>query len=302
MPAAVRPPENAENAEERQTIAANRRWALVASAIPGLVVGVILAVIVLLAGVPLAAIGVLVVVTLVAAGWVWRAAPGMVVRAVGARPSNPEVHPRLHNVVDGLCATMGLPQPAVLVVDSPVLNAMAVGRHPSTASLIVTSGLEESLSLVELEGVVAQELVHIKRHDTVRSGVAVAVTAPLALLTSSGAARVHSLVGLGPRILGGPTGRRGGALPDRPRLRPGQNGGVDREFPALASGRRADLGAHPVALDQPSGRVPLGTGVGRRPRRHRSPGRRSRPALTHRRVSGRPTGPGPAPGSIGRVV
>ena len=197
MPVAVRSPESAENAEERQTIAANRRWALVASAIPGLVVGVILAVIVLLAGVPLAAVGVLVVATVIVAGWIWGAAPGMVVRAVGARPSNPEVHPRLHNVVDGLCATMGLPQPAVLVVDSPVLNAMAIGRHPSTASLIVTSGLEESLSLVELEGVVAQELVHIKRHDTVRSGVAVAVIAPLALLTSSGAARVHKLVGLG---------------------------------------------------------------------------------------------------------
>ncbi len=197
MPAAVRPPEKSENAEERQTIAANRRWALLASAIPGLVVGAVLAVVVLLAGVPLAAVGLLVVVTVVAAGWVWRAAPGMVVRAVGARPSNAGVHPRLHNVVDGLCATMGLPQPAVLVVDSPVLNAMAVGRHPSTASLIVTSGLEETLSLVELEGVVAQELVHIKRHDTVRSGVAVAVIAPLTLLTSSGAARVHRLVGLG---------------------------------------------------------------------------------------------------------
>jgi Zn-dependent protease with chaperone function len=169
----------------------------VASVIPGLVVGVILAAIVLAAGVPLAAIAVLVVVTLVVTGWVWRAAPGMVVRAVGARPSNPEAHPRLHNVVDGLCATMGLPQPAVLVVDSPVLNAMAIGRHPRTASLIVTSGLDASLSLVELEGVVAQELVHIKRHDTVRSGVAVAVVAPLALITSSGATRVHSLVGPG---------------------------------------------------------------------------------------------------------
>jgi Zn-dependent protease with chaperone function len=193
----VRSPESAESAEERQTIAANRRWAVVASTIPGLVVGVILAAIVLLAGVPLAAVGVLVAATLVVAWWVWRSAPGMVVRAVGARPSNPEVHPRLHNVVDGLCATMGLPQPAVLVVDSPVLNAMAIGRHPDRASLIVTSGLDDGLSLVELEGVVAQELVHIKRHDTVRSGVAVAVVAPLALITSSGASRVHALVGPG---------------------------------------------------------------------------------------------------------
>jgi Zn-dependent protease with chaperone function len=193
----VRTSEHAENVEERKTIAANRRWATVACIIPGLVVGVILGAIVLLAGLPLEAVGVLVVATLVVAWWVWQAAPGMVVKAVDARPSNPDEHPRLHNVVDGLCATMGLPQPAVLMVESPVLNAMAIGRHPSTASLIVTSALDENLSVVELEGVVAQELVHIKRHDTVRSGIAVALVAPLSLLSSSGAVKVHSLVGPG---------------------------------------------------------------------------------------------------------
>ena len=36
--------------------------------------------------------------------------------------------------------------------------------------LVVTSGLEQSLTLVELEGVLAHELVHIKRHDTVVAG------------------------------------------------------------------------------------------------------------------------------------
>ena len=227
-----------------------------ASVIPGLVVGVVLAAIVLAAGVPLVAVGVLVVATLIVTGWVWRAAPGLVVRALGARPSNPEAHPRLHNVVDGLCATMGLPQPAVLVVDSPVLNAMAMGRHPRTASLIVTSGLDASLSLVELEGVVAQELVHIKRHDTVRSGVAVAVVAPLALITSSGAARVHSLVGPGPGILRRPTSRRGGALSHRPRLGAVEDGGIRRELTPVAPGPGSGLRAHPVALDQPAGRFP----------------------------------------------
>jgi Zn-dependent protease with chaperone function len=195
--AVVRTSERAENVEERKTIAANRRWAAVACIIPGLAVGVILGAIVFLAGLPLEAVGVLVVATLVVAWWVWQAAPGMVVKAVDARPSNPDEHPSLHNVVDGLCATMGLPRPAVLMVESPVLNAMAIGRHPSTASLIVTSALDENLSVVELEGVVAQELVHIKRHDTVRSGIAVALVAPLSLLSSSGAVKVHSLVGPG---------------------------------------------------------------------------------------------------------
>ncbi|HEX3461692.1 MAG TPA: M48 family metalloprotease [Acidimicrobiales bacterium] len=193
----VRASERTENVEERQTIAANRRWAAIACILPGLVAGVILGAVVFLAGLPLEAIGVLVVVTLAVAWWVWQVAPGMVVKAVDARPSNPDEHPSLHNVVDGLCATMGLPQPAVLMVESPVLNAMAIGRHPSTASLIVTSALDENLSVVELEGVVAQELVHIKRHDTVRSGIAVALVAPISVFSSSGAAKVHALVGPG---------------------------------------------------------------------------------------------------------
>ena len=55
------------------------------------------------------------------------------VRSVGGHPSEEWEHPRLHNLVDGLCATMGLPRPAVYVVDSPIPNAMTVGRQPSTA-------------------------------------------------------------------------------------------------------------------------------------------------------------------------
>ena len=44
---------------------------------------------------------------------------------------------------------------------------------PGTATLVVTTALDRSLTLVELEGVLAHELVHIKRHDTVLAAVAV---------------------------------------------------------------------------------------------------------------------------------
>ena len=170
-----------------------------ASLVPAALVGVILAAVVAAVGQPLVAVGVLVVVTVALAVWTWRSAPGRVVRAVGARPSREEDRPRLHNLVDGLCATMGLPSPAILVVESARPNAMAVGRDPRSASLVVTTALDGSLSLVELEGVLAHELVHIKRHDTVLSGVAVAVAAPLSLVmrAGGGADLVHRLVGHG---------------------------------------------------------------------------------------------------------
>ena len=131
-------------------------------------------------GLPLFALVALVVVT---AGVVPRGcgdgAPGTVLGALGAGPSNEDDRPRLHNLVDGLCATMGLDRPAIAVVVSGVPNALALGRDPKSATLVVTSGLEQALTLVELEGVLAHELVHIKRNDTVLSAVAVLVAVPV---------------------------------------------------------------------------------------------------------------------------
>jgi Zn-dependent protease with chaperone function len=107
--------------------------------------------------------------------------------------------PRLHNLVDGLCATMGLPAPDICVVDSAIPNAMAVGGDPRSATLVVTSALEYSLTLVELEGVLAHELVHVKRHDTVVAALAVTTMAPWSALVGAdrAAARVHALAGRG---------------------------------------------------------------------------------------------------------
>ncbi len=166
---------------------------------PGAVVGVVAAVVVAAVGFPIVAVVVFVVVTLLVAAFVWSTAPARVLASLGASPSTEDAHPRLHNLVDGLCATMGLERPAVAVLTSDVPNALALGRDPKSATLVVTSGLVESLGLVELEGVLAHELVHIKRNDTVLSAVAVAVALPLALVRGNavGAETVHGLVGRG---------------------------------------------------------------------------------------------------------
>ena len=178
---------------------ANRRRAAVICTAPPLVLGVVVGLVLVLVGLPLIGVLALVVLTAGLSLWLWRVAPDMVVRSVGATPSDEWEHPRLHNLVDGLCATMGLPRPVICVVESAVPNAMAVGRDPESARLVVTSGLDESLTLVELEGVLAHELVHIKRHDTVAAGLAVVATVPWAVLrgNAAGADRVHTLVGRG---------------------------------------------------------------------------------------------------------
>lgn len=177
----------------------NRRRAAAICLGPGVVIGIVVGGVLVAAGLLVVGIVALVVLGAGLPLWLWQSAPTMVVRAVGARPSEEADHPRLHNLVDGLCATMGLPRPQVCLVDSPTPNAMVVGRDPGSAILVVTSALDQSLSLVELEGVLAHELVHIKRHDTTVAGPAVVASVPLSLMVGTARAcdRVHSLVGRG---------------------------------------------------------------------------------------------------------
>jgi len=166
---------------------------------PGAILGVLIGIVLAVVGLPVEAVAALVLVTGLVAGWIWRVAPTMVLASLRATPSTEDDDPRLHNLVDGLCASMGLERPAIYVVQSDVPNTLALGRDQGSATLVVTSGLDRSLDLVELEGVLAHELVHIKRNDTVLSAVAVAVALPWSVVrgTTAGADTVHHLIGRG---------------------------------------------------------------------------------------------------------
>jgi heat shock protein HtpX len=116
-----------------------------------------------------------------------------------AQPADPVVYARLHNLVDGLCIASGLPKPRLYVVDDPAPNAFATGRNPRHAAIAVTTGLLATMNRVELEGVLAHELSHVKNYDILVSTLAV---------TMVGAAALMSDVGIRFLWFGG--GRRGG--------------------------------------------------------------------------------------------
>lgn len=103
-----------------------------------------------------------------------------------ARPADPQEYARLHNIVEGLCIAGGLPKPAVYVVDDPAPNAFATGRDPKHAAIAVTTGLLEKMNRVELEGVVAHELSHIRNYDILISTLAVTMVGAAALLADMG--------------------------------------------------------------------------------------------------------------------
>jgi heat shock protein HtpX len=90
-----------------------------------------------------------------------------------ARPASAEEHPRYHNLVEGLCIAAGLPKPGLYLVDDPAPNAFAAGRNPSHAAVAVTTGLLEKMDRIELEGVLAHELSHIRHNDVLLSTIAV---------------------------------------------------------------------------------------------------------------------------------
>ncbi len=99
-----------------------------------------------------------------------------------ARPADPEQYKRLHNLVEGLCIAGGLPKPRVFIIDDPAPNAFATGRNPQHAAIAVTTGLLEMMNRVELEGVIAHELSHIRNYDILVSTLAVTLVGAVAVL------------------------------------------------------------------------------------------------------------------------
>ncbi|MBI5044315.1 MAG: M48 family metallopeptidase [Candidatus Levybacteria bacterium] len=74
-------------------------------------------------------------------------------------------NPQLFTIVENLAIGAGIPMPEVYIANDPQPNAFATGRDPKHAVVCVTTGLLERLNKVELEGVIAHELSHIKNLD-----------------------------------------------------------------------------------------------------------------------------------------
>ena len=99
-----------------------------------------------------------------------------------AHPADPNEYKRLYNLVEGLCIAGGLPQPRIYIVDDEAPNAFATGRNPRHAAIAVTTGLLEKMNRVELEGVLAHELSHVKNRDVLISTIAATLAGAITYL------------------------------------------------------------------------------------------------------------------------
>ncbi len=165
----------------------NRRRAAVALVAPLAVAIVLIALGVvssafLIAGIALACLIAIAAVTM------WVRSPGVLARRLGGTLVTAERRPaalgatdaaRLVDVAEGLFAVFGFPCAEIRILDDPSANAISVGRSPDRGVVLVTSGLVLLLDRIELEAVLAHELAHLKRGDTVSGSIAVLGFDPL---------------------------------------------------------------------------------------------------------------------------
>jgi heat shock protein HtpX len=141
-----------------------RAWGTVLpfALLPALVVGVVV-------GVATSAIvGVIVGVVLAAALGAWARLGGdrRVRSLIDGREADPRREARLCNLVEGLSISAGVKQPHLRVIDSAGLNVLAAGTSPSRGVIAATTGLLAELNRIELEAVLAEQLVRLRYGET----------------------------------------------------------------------------------------------------------------------------------------
>ncbi|MDD5433486.1 MAG: M48 family metallopeptidase [Candidatus Pacebacteria bacterium] len=88
----------------------------------------------------------------------------------------------LFHIVENLCITAGIPMPRIYVMPEAQPNAFATGRDNKHSVVVVTAGLLQRLSKVEIEGVIAHELSHIKNKDMLLQTVIVVLAGVVAIM------------------------------------------------------------------------------------------------------------------------
>ena len=85
--------------------------------------------------------------------------------ATHAAPLERRDNKRVYNLVENLCMASGMDMPKVNVIEDQSLNAFASGINKKTYTVTLTRGIINTLDDLELEGVIAHELTHIRNRD-----------------------------------------------------------------------------------------------------------------------------------------
>lgn len=106
----------------------------------------------------------------------------LVIAISGAKPIFKKDAPQVFRIVENLSIAQGTPMPKVYLISDPAPNAFATGRDEKHAAVAVTTGLLQKLDDLELEGVIAHELSHVKNYDTRLMAVVTVLVGMVAVL------------------------------------------------------------------------------------------------------------------------
>ncbi len=102
----------------------------------------------------------------------------------GAKEISKRDNPRLFRTVENLAIGSGIvPMPKVYLINDPSINAFATGRDPKHSAIAITQGALDKLEDLELEGVIAHEMSHIKNYDIRTMTIAVVLVGVIALIS-----------------------------------------------------------------------------------------------------------------------
>lgn len=99
-----------------------------------------------------------------------------------ARPVTEAELPQVYAIMRRLTTATGMPMPRIHLIESPQPNAFATGRSPKRAAVAVTTGILQTLSHDELEGVLAHELAHVRNRDILISSIAAMIGAAISIV------------------------------------------------------------------------------------------------------------------------
>jgi heat shock protein HtpX len=134
---------------------------LAAMAVP---LAIVVALVLLLLLPPILAVVVGIVVGVAVAAWFYARAEHAVVGSLRLLPVDDDSEPRVQNMVDGLCDSHGFRRPELALIVDPALNAVVFGRSAAHVTLAITTGMRDTLTRMELEGLLARELA-LATHD-----------------------------------------------------------------------------------------------------------------------------------------
>jgi heat shock protein HtpX len=147
------------------------KTAVLLAALGGLIVGIAS----LLGGGSSSAVMFGLIIALVMVGGSYWFSDKLALKSARAQVITEADHPEFYGMIHNLALRAGMPMPRVAISPSEQPNAFATGRGPNNAVVCATTGLLQSLTPAEIEGVMAHELMHVRNRDILIGSVAAAV-------------------------------------------------------------------------------------------------------------------------------